>query len=54
MELLDDPKEPHFFSMLPWMLLYNLLKPDEAEFDCTLRQHQTDEDDDGIFHESYD
>ncbi|XP_047656377.1 calcineurin-binding protein cabin-1 isoform X2 [Tachysurus fulvidraco] len=46
MVLPDDPKEPHFSSMLPWMLLYHLLKPDEAELDCTLRQHQGDEDDD--------
>ncbi|XP_034162577.2 calcineurin-binding protein cabin-1 isoform X1 [Pangasianodon hypophthalmus] len=46
MVLPDDPKEPHFSSMLPWMLLYHLLKPDEAELDCTLRQHQADDDDD--------
>uniref|UniRef100_A0A8B9KDX4 Calcineurin binding protein 1 n=1 Tax=Astyanax mexicanus TaxID=7994 RepID=A0A8B9KDX4_ASTMX len=39
MVLPDDPKEPHFSSMLPWMLLYHLLKQDEAEFDCMLRQH---------------
>lgn len=53
MVLPDDPKEPHFSSMLPWMLLYHLLKPDEAELDCTLRQHQTDDDDDGIFQRSH-
>ncbi|XP_049341483.1 calcineurin-binding protein cabin-1 isoform X2 [Astyanax mexicanus] len=46
MVLPDDPKEPHFSSMLPWMLLYHLLKQDEAEFDCMLRQHGADEDDD--------
>ncbi|KAF5907335.1 calcineurin-binding protein cabin-1 isoform X1, partial [Clarias magur] len=46
MVLPDDPKEPHFSSMLPWMLLYHLLKPDEAELDCSLRQHQADDDDD--------
>ncbi|XP_058246741.1 calcineurin-binding protein cabin-1 isoform X3 [Hemibagrus wyckioides] len=46
MVLPDDPKEPHFSSMLPWMLLYHLLKLDEAELDCTLRQHQADDDDD--------
>lgn len=50
MVLPDDPKEPHFSSMLPWMLLYHLLKLDEAEPDCTLRQHQADDDDDGKFH----
>lgn len=53
MVLPDDPKEPHFSSMLPWMLLYHLLKPDEAELDCTLRQHQADDDEDGIFHKSH-
>ncbi|KAL7827387.1 hypothetical protein SRHO_G00331050 [Serrasalmus rhombeus] len=46
MVLPDDPKEPHFSSMLPWMLLYHLLKQEEAEFDCMLRQHIADEDDD--------
>ncbi|KAI5622058.1 calcineurin-binding protein cabin-1 isoform X2 [Silurus asotus] len=46
MVLPDDPKEPHFSSMLPWMLLYHLLKPDEAELNCTLRQHQPDDEDD--------
>uniref|UniRef100_A0AAR2JIQ6 Calcineurin-binding protein cabin-1 n=1 Tax=Pygocentrus nattereri TaxID=42514 RepID=A0AAR2JIQ6_PYGNA len=46
MVLPDDPKEPHFSSMLPWMLLYHLLKQEEAEFDCMLRQHTADEDDD--------
>ncbi|XP_017323946.2 calcineurin-binding protein cabin-1 isoform X2 [Ictalurus punctatus] len=46
MVLPDDPKEPHFSSMLPWILLYHLLKPGEAELDCTLRQHQADDDDD--------
>uniref|UniRef100_A0A3B1JKM7 Calcineurin binding protein 1 n=1 Tax=Astyanax mexicanus TaxID=7994 RepID=A0A3B1JKM7_ASTMX len=33
MVLPDDPKEPHFSSMLPWMLLYHLLKQDE-HYDC--------------------
>ncbi|KAM9474722.1 calcineurin-binding protein cabin-1 isoform 3-T4 [Clarias gariepinus] len=40
------PDDHHFSSMLPWMLLYHLLKPDEAELDCSLRQHQADDDDD--------
>ncbi|KAK3540198.1 hypothetical protein QTP70_028388 [Hemibagrus guttatus] len=46
MVLPDDPKEPHFSSMLPWMLLYHLLKLDEAELDCTIRQADDDDDDD--------
>ncbi|XP_062855378.1 calcineurin-binding protein cabin-1 [Trichomycterus rosablanca] len=46
MVLPDDPREPHFTSMLPWILLYHLLKQDEPEFDCMLRQHKADEDDD--------
>uniref|UniRef100_A0AAY5E9C3 Calcineurin-binding protein cabin-1 n=1 Tax=Electrophorus electricus TaxID=8005 RepID=A0AAY5E9C3_ELEEL len=39
MALPDDPKEPHFSSVLPWVLLHHLLKQEEAEFDCMLRQH---------------
>ncbi|ROI74413.1 Calcineurin-binding protein cabin-1 [Anabarilius grahami] len=46
MVLPDDPKEAHFSSLLPWMLLYHLIKQEEAAFDCMLRQHITDEDDD--------
>uniref|UniRef100_A0A8C2JXM7 Calcineurin-binding protein cabin-1 n=1 Tax=Cyprinus carpio TaxID=7962 RepID=A0A8C2JXM7_CYPCA len=46
MVLPDDPKEAHFSSLLPWILLYHLIKQEEAAFDCMLRQHITDEDDD--------
>ncbi|XP_035391936.1 calcineurin-binding protein cabin-1 isoform X1 [Electrophorus electricus] len=46
MALPDDPKEPHFSSVLPWVLLHHLLKQEEAEFDCMLRQHPAHEDDD--------
>uniref|UniRef100_A0A9J7X8E5 Calcineurin-binding protein cabin-1 n=1 Tax=Cyprinus carpio carpio TaxID=630221 RepID=A0A9J7X8E5_CYPCA len=46
MVLPDDPKEAHFSSLLPWILLYHLIKREEAAFDCILRQHITDEDDD--------
>uniref|UniRef100_A0A671KPA2 Calcineurin-binding protein cabin-1 n=1 Tax=Sinocyclocheilus anshuiensis TaxID=1608454 RepID=A0A671KPA2_9TELE len=46
MVLPDDPKEAHFSSLLPWILLYHLIKQEEAAFDCMLQQHITDEDDD--------
>ncbi|XP_073675244.1 calcineurin-binding protein cabin-1 [Garra rufa] len=46
MVLPDDPKEAHFSSLLPWILLYHLIKQEEAAFDCMLRQHIRDEDDD--------
>ncbi|XP_052459683.1 calcineurin-binding protein cabin-1-like isoform X5 [Carassius gibelio] len=46
MVLPDDPKEAHFSSLLPWILLYRLIKQEEAAFDCMLRQHIADEDDD--------
>ncbi|XP_051510129.1 calcineurin-binding protein cabin-1 isoform X1 [Myxocyprinus asiaticus] len=46
MVLPDDPKEAHFSSLLPWILLYHLIKQEEAAFDCMLRQHMVDEDDD--------
>nr|XP_055023492.1 calcineurin-binding protein cabin-1 isoform X2 [Misgurnus anguillicaudatus] len=45
MILPDDPKEAHFSSLLPWILLYHLIKQEEAAFDCMLRQHVADEDD---------
>ncbi|TRY56618.1 hypothetical protein DNTS_023521 [Danionella cerebrum] len=41
-----DPKEAHFSSLLPWILLYQLIKQEEAAFDCMLRQRVHDEDDD--------
>ncbi|XP_021334181.1 calcineurin-binding protein cabin-1 isoform X2 [Danio rerio] len=45
MVLPDDPKEAHFSSLLPWILLYHLIKQEEAAFDCMLRQHIADEED---------
>nr|ADK74348.1 calcineurin binding protein 1 [Danio rerio] len=48
MVLPDDPKEAHFSSLLPWILLYHLIKQEEAAFDCMLRQHIADEEDEGI------
>lgn len=47
MVLPDDPKEAHFSSLLPWILLYHLIKQEEAAFDCMLRQQIADEDDEG-------
>ncbi|XP_049906411.1 calcineurin-binding protein cabin-1 isoform X5 [Epinephelus moara] len=44
----DDPKEPYFFSVLPWIILYRIIKHEEAAFNCMLRQHISvgdDEDD---------
>ncbi|KAM3610377.1 uncharacterized protein V6R79_003088 [Siganus canaliculatus] len=48
MTVSDDPKEPYFFSVLPWIVLYRIIKHEEAAFDCMLRQHMSvgdDEDD---------
>ncbi|XP_029017692.1 calcineurin-binding protein cabin-1 isoform X2 [Betta splendens] len=48
MTISDDPKEPYFFSVLPWIILYRIIKHEEAAFDCMLRQHISigdDEDD---------
>uniref|UniRef100_A0A669EI35 Calcineurin-binding protein cabin-1 n=1 Tax=Oreochromis niloticus TaxID=8128 RepID=A0A669EI35_ORENI len=48
MTISDDPKEPFFFSVLPWIILYRIIKHEEAAFDCMLRQHMSvgdDEDD---------
>ncbi|XP_029998584.1 calcineurin-binding protein cabin-1 isoform X1 [Sphaeramia orbicularis] len=44
----DNPKEPYFFSVLPWIILYRIIKHEEAAFDCMLRQHMSvgDEEDD--------
>ncbi|XP_067377712.1 calcineurin-binding protein cabin-1 isoform X2 [Channa argus] len=39
MNISDDPKEPYFFSVLPWIILYRIIKHEEAAFDCMLRQH---------------
>uniref|UniRef100_A0A3Q1J7X0 Calcineurin-binding protein cabin-1 MEF2-binding domain-containing protein n=1 Tax=Anabas testudineus TaxID=64144 RepID=A0A3Q1J7X0_ANATE len=48
MTISDDPKEPYFFSVLPWIILYRIIKHEEAAFNCMLRQHISigdDEDD---------
>ncbi|XP_027133185.1 calcineurin-binding protein cabin-1 isoform X1 [Larimichthys crocea] len=48
MSVSDDPKEPYFFSVVPWIILYRVIKHEEAAFDCMLRQHISigdDEDD---------
>ncbi|KAG5840641.1 hypothetical protein ANANG_G00190890 [Anguilla anguilla] len=42
----EDPKEPHFSSVLPWIILYRIIKHEEAAFDCLLRQHMPPEDED--------
>ncbi|XP_068423022.1 calcineurin-binding protein cabin-1 isoform X5 [Clinocottus analis] len=39
MNVSDEPKEPYFFSVLPWILLYRIIKHEEAAFNCMLRQH---------------
>uniref|UniRef100_A0A3P8Q6V5 Calcineurin-binding protein cabin-1 MEF2-binding domain-containing protein n=1 Tax=Astatotilapia calliptera TaxID=8154 RepID=A0A3P8Q6V5_ASTCA len=45
MTISDDPKEPFFFSILPWIILYRIIKHEEAAFDCMLRQHMSVGDD---------
>nr|XP_057926848.1 calcineurin-binding protein cabin-1 isoform X2 [Doryrhamphus excisus] len=48
MTISDDPKEPYFFSVLPWIILYHIIKHEEAAFSCMLQQHVAvgdDEDD---------
>lgn len=44
----DDPKEPYFFSVLPWIVLYRIIKHEEAAFDCLLQQHMSVRDDEGL------
>lgn len=46
----DDPKEPYFFSVLPWIVLYHIIKHEEAAFDCVLQQRMSVVDDEGLFH----
>uniref|UniRef100_A0A671X091 Calcineurin binding protein 1 n=1 Tax=Sparus aurata TaxID=8175 RepID=A0A671X091_SPAAU len=36
MSVSDDPKEPYFFSVLPWIILYRVIKHEEAAFDFSL------------------
>uniref|UniRef100_A0A3B4BMY8 Uncharacterized protein n=1 Tax=Periophthalmus magnuspinnatus TaxID=409849 RepID=A0A3B4BMY8_9GOBI len=49
MAISDDPKEPFFFSVLPWIILYRIIKHEEAAFDCMLRQHMSMGDEEGLF-----
>uniref|UniRef100_A0A8C9QU06 Calcineurin-binding protein cabin-1 n=1 Tax=Scleropages formosus TaxID=113540 RepID=A0A8C9QU06_SCLFO len=44
MSLPDEPKETHFSSVLPWIILYRIIKHEEATFNCLLRQHLPTED----------
>ncbi|XP_057687849.1 calcineurin-binding protein cabin-1 isoform X2 [Corythoichthys intestinalis] len=47
----DDPKEPYFFSVLPWIILYHIIKHEEAAFNAMLQQHLSvgdDEDDSDV------
>ncbi|KAL0979452.1 hypothetical protein UPYG_G00185250 [Umbra pygmaea] len=44
----DDPKDPHFSSVLPWILLHHIIKHEEAAFNCMLRQHISMEHDEGV------
>lgn len=48
MNISDDPKEPYFFSVLPWIILYRIIKQEEAAFNCMLRQHMSAGDDEGL------
>lgn len=48
MNISDDPKEPYFFSVLPWIILYRIIKHEEAAFNCMLRQHISIGDDEGL------
>ncbi|XP_077377463.1 calcineurin-binding protein cabin-1 isoform X2 [Festucalex cinctus] len=48
MTISDDPKEAYFFSVLPWIILYRIIKHEEAAFNAMLQQHMSvgdDEDD---------
>lgn len=47
MTVSDDPKDPCFFSVRPWIALYRIIKHEEAAFDCMLRQHVSVGDDEG-------
>uniref|UniRef100_A0A8C6MCT5 Calcineurin-binding protein cabin-1 n=1 Tax=Nothobranchius furzeri TaxID=105023 RepID=A0A8C6MCT5_NOTFU len=44
----DDPKELYFFSVVPWIILYRIIKHEEAAFDCMLQQHVSLDDDEGM------
>lgn len=43
----DDPKEPYFFSVLPWIIVYRVIKHEEAAFGCTVRQRMSLDEDEG-------
>lgn len=47
MSLPDDPKEPHFFSVLPWILLHHVIKQEEGSYDCMMHRRMSVEDEDG-------
>ncbi|XP_030622423.1 calcineurin-binding protein cabin-1 [Chanos chanos] len=46
MVLPEDPKDPHFCSVLPWILLYHLIKREEDACQCPPRPHVSEEDED--------
>ncbi|KAM8866749.1 calcineurin-binding protein cabin-1 isoform 1-T1 [Synchiropus picturatus] len=46
MSISDDPKEPYFFSVLPWLILYRIIKHEEAGLGCMLQQQMSVGDDD--------
>lgn len=43
----DDPKEPYFFSVLPWIVLYRIIKQEETAFDCLLQPQLSVREDEG-------
>lgn len=49
MSQLDDLKEAHFSSVLPWIILYRIIKAEEAAFNSLLRQHIPAQDEEGGF-----
>lgn len=44
----DDPKEPYFFSVLPWIIMYRIIKHEEAAFGCMVRERLSLDDDEGM------
>ncbi|XP_048100063.1 calcineurin-binding protein cabin-1 isoform X8 [Alosa alosa] len=48
MALPDDPKEPHFSSVLPWILLHHIIKHEEVAFHCTMHRRMSVEDEDEV------
>ncbi|XP_041079319.1 calcineurin-binding protein cabin-1-like isoform X3 [Polyodon spathula] len=39
MAIPEDPKEPYMSSVLPWILLYHIIKQEEETFDSLRKQH---------------